>query len=305
MRRTLAVSTLALFAISGATRPAAAQAWVPPAGGGSITFVTQTIDHVGRFTDDGTRVACCGTTNVAVAVEVEYAPTDRWSISASLPYIFAKYRGDAPAGPAAFLPYPEVDSCHCVHSSFQDVGFTARYNMVNLHRAFALTPSVSVGVPTHDYDYAGEAVVGFGLKELRIGAAAGQRLDALLPGLSLEGRYTYAIVPRVLNIPHNRSNALIDGAFAFTRHLSGHGIVFWQKTHGGLHFPADVEPFPERYTEFHRLLQDNYVQVGAGASYFWRQWEVSASFLRAVRGTNSHEVNVYTADVSWSFQSIR
>jgi hypothetical protein len=291
--------------MSAGTRPAAAQAWVPPAGQASITFVTQTIDHVGRFIDDGTRVACCGTTNVAVAVEIDYAVTDRWSVSASLPYIFAKYRGDAPIGPAAFLPYPAVDSCHCLHSSFQDVGFATRYNVVNVHRAFVLTPSLSVGVPTHAYDYAGEAVVGFGLKELRIGAAAGQRLDAILPGLSVEGWYTYAIVPRVLNIPHDRSNGLLDGAFAFTRHLSGHGIVFWQKTHGGLHFPVDVEPFPDRYTEFHRLLQDNYLQAGGGASYSWRQWEVSGSFLRAVRGTNSHEVNVYTANVSWSFQSSR
>ena len=303
MRRALGLALIAFFALTAGTPPAAAQAWVPPAGQGSITFVTQMIDHVGRLMDDGTRVACCGTTNVGVDVEIDYALTDRWSISAGLPYIFAKYRGDAPDHAAAFLPYLAVDSCHCVHSAFQDVGFTAHYNLINVHRAFMLTPSASIGVPSHNYDHVGEAVVGFGLKELGIAADVGQRLDAILPGLSVEGRYTYTIVPHVLDIPHNRSNGLLEGAFAVTRHLSGRGILSWQKTHGGLHFPADVQPFPERYPEFHRLLQDNYLQVGGGASYSWHQWDVSASFLRVVRGTNSHDVHVYTVNLGKSFQA--
>ena len=76
----------------------------------------------------------------------------------------------------------------------------------------------------------------------------------------------------MLDIPHNRSNAVVGGDFAVTRHLSGRGILSWQRTHGGLRFPVDVEPFPERYSEFHRLLQDNYLQVGGGASYSWHQW---------------------------------
>ena len=298
----LVVSSIAFLALAAGARPAAAQAWVPPAGQGSVTFVTQMIDHVGRLEDDGTRISCCGTTNVGLDVEIDYALTDRWSISAGFPYICAKYRGEAPDHAAAFLPYLAVDSCHCVHSTFQDVGFTTRYNLINLHRAFVLTPSVSIGVPSHAYDHVGEAVVGFGLKELGIGADVGQRLDAILPGLSVEGRYTYSIVPRLLNIPHNRSNAVVGGAFAVTRHLSGRGILSWQRTHGGLRFPADVEPFPERYPEFHRLLQDNYLQVGGGASYSWHQWEGAESFLRAARGTNSHDVHVYTINAGWSFQ---
>jgi hypothetical protein len=305
VRRALVVGSIAFLGLAGGARPATAQAWVSSAGQGSVTFVTQMIDHVGRLVDDGTRIACCGTTNVALDVEVDYSLTDRWSISAGLPYIFAKYRGEAPDTVAAFLPYLAVDACHCVHSTFQDVGFTAHYNLVNVHRAFMLTPSVSLGVPSHAYDHVGEAVVGFGLKELGIGADVGQRLDAILPGLSVEGRYTYTLVPRVLDIPHNRSNAVVQGGFAFTRHLSGHAILSWQRTHGGLRFPADVQPFPERYSEFHRLLQDNYLQAGGAASYSWHQWDVSASFLRAVRGTNSHDVHVYSVNLGWSFEAGR
>ena len=110
-------------------RAASAQAWSPRQGQGGVTFAAQTIDHVGRMVDDGTRFACCGSTNVALYIEFDYGLTNRLSISGGMPYVFAKYRGDAPFGPAAFLPYPELDSCHCVHSSFQDFGFAARYNV--------------------------------------------------------------------------------------------------------------------------------------------------------------------------------
>ena len=88
----------------------------------------------------------------------------------------------------------------------------------------------------------------------------------------------------------------------FGSRLSAHLILSWQRTHGGLRFPADVEPYPERYEEFHRLLQDNYFQAGAGASYLWRGWDLSAVFLRTVSGTNSHDVHVYAGSASRSFR---
>jgi len=79
-------------------------------------------------------------------------------------------------------------------------------------------------------------------------------------------------------------------------------IMSWQRTHGGLRFPFDVQPFPERYTEFHRLLRDNYFQAGLGASYTWRAWELSLSFMKTANGTNTHAVHVYTATAGRSFR---
>jgi hypothetical protein len=78
--------------------------------------------------------------------------------------------------------------------------------------------------------------------------------------------------------------------------------VSWQRTHGGLRFPAEVQPFPERWTEFHRLLRDNYLQAGAGVGYAWRDWDLSASYLRVVRGTNSHDVHVFTVTLGRQFE---
>ncbi len=102
-------------------------------------------------------------TNMAVYVEGEYAFTDRLSVSAGLPYVFAKYTArNLPPPP---IPVLSWDACHCWQSGFQDFAFSARYNVFN--GGFALTPSVSFGTPSHNYEFRGEAVVGRNLKELR------------------------------------------------------------------------------------------------------------------------------------------
>lgn len=295
------LAAVAIGAVITSERPAAAQAWAPRAGQGEVTFVTQMIDHVGRVNGD-TRVECCGTTNVAIAAEVDYGLTGRWSVSANLPYVFAKYRGDRPSHEAAFLPYPEVDSCHCVHGGVQDLGLGVHYNALRLRRSFSLMTSATIGEPTHNYEYAGEAVIGFSLTELGLSADASQRLDFIAPGLSVDGHYGYTIVERALDISHNRSNARLLTDYVFPGRVGGHLILSWQRTHGGLRFPGDVEPYPERYPEFHRLLRDNYFQAGAGASYTWGDWDLSLAFLRTVSGTNTHDVHVYTATAGRSFR---
>ena len=283
-------------------RPAIAQSWAPRAGEGDVTFVTQMIDHIGRI-DGDIRFDCCGTTNVGVAVDLDYGLSSRLSVSAAIPYVFAKYWGGPP--PPQFLPYPAVDSCHCVHSGFQDLGLGVHYNLLRTRRSFSLMTSMTIGEPTHNYEYAGEAVIGFGLTELAVNADAGQRLYFMLPGLSIDGHYGYTIVERALDISHNRSNVRFHTGYEFPSRIGAHMILSWQHTHGGLRFPVDVEPYPERYTEFHRLLQDDYFQAGAGASYTWRDWDLSLSFMKTLRGTNTHAVHVYTATAGRSFRLFR
>jgi len=301
-RAARSAAPLLVLGLVASARPAAAQAWVPRSGQGSVTLVGQMIDHIGRLLDDGTRIECCGTTNVAVVVGIDYGITERWAISAGLPFVFAKYRGEAPAGGAAFLPYPDADACHCLHAAFQDMQLSTRYNVVRLRRAFWLTPSASYRFPTHPYEYVGEAVVGFGLQELSLGIEAGERLDFVVPGVALEGDYAYTVAERAVGVSHNRSNAHLDGSYTFSNGLAGHLILSGQRTHGGLRFPFDVEPFPERLTEFHRLLRDDYFQLGGGISFPWREWEFEVSALRTVSGTNTHDVHVYTVSAGRSFR---
>jgi len=294
-------AALALVAIAGSARPAAAQSWAPREGTGDVTFVTQVIDHVGRVFGD-LRIDCCGTTNVGVGVDVNYGVSRRWSVSAGLPFVFAKYRGEGFTGPVSWVPYSSADSCHCVHGALQDVRFGAHYNLLRLRRSFSLMGSAALLIPTHNYEYVGEAVVGFGLREADFSVDAGQRLDSLVPGLSVDGHYGYTVSQRPLAIKHDRSNARFNARYGLTDRLAGYAVVALQRTHGGLRFPEDVAPFPERYHEFHRLLQDNYFEAGAGVSYAWGDWDLSFSAIKTVSGTNTHNVHVYTMTAGRAFR---
>ena len=169
-----------------------------------------------------------------------------------------------------------------------------------------LTPSVSVGVPSHNYEYVGEAVVGRRLNELRVAVDAGQRLDGLLRGLSVQAGYRYSIVEQSLDVPNNRSNGLAQAAVAFPNGFSTRGVVSWQRTHGGLRVPEFIDPnnpqYPELQTEFHRMLRDNYLHVGGGVGYAWDAWDISGSFLLTAKGSNSHDIRVFSVTVGRSFE---
>ena len=302
-----ATAALAILTIVAGARPSAAQAWAPREREGDVTVVVQTIDHFGRVFKD-VRSECCDTTNVALVVDASYGLTSRWSISAGLPYVFAEYSGEDPLPPGTppWLTLSPADQCGCLHSSFQDVSVGAHYNLARVRRSFSLMTSVTTGVPSHAYQYVGEAVVGFDLKELGLSVDAGQRLDFLLPGLSIDGRYAYTFVERVLDISHNRSNLGLDAGYTLPKHLAGHVILSWQRTHGGVRvLPDEIQDNPAApalYTEFHRLLRDNYFHAGAGASYGWREWDLSFSFQKTISGDNTHDVHVYTMAASRSFR---
>jgi hypothetical protein len=221
MRRMAFVVITLVFA---SVRDAAPQAWVLPARVGAVTFVLQQIDHVGRMTNEGTRHAVGKAMNYAFDVEFDYAFTDRFSISTTMPYILSKYTD--PNDPPPFLPFPEVDSCRCWQHEFADFGFTARYNLVNINRQFMVTPAISYGVPSHPYEYVGEAVVGRQLQELRAGVDAGQRFDRIRS--LVQARYAYTMVRQVLEVPNNRSNGAVEGAFEVMPRLSARGMMSWQ-----------------------------------------------------------------------------
>lgn len=226
-------------------------------------------------------------------LEVEYAANDRLSFSAGVPYVFAKY-----VGPLASFSALPVDDCHCWNRGWQDVGITARYNVVN--GVFALTPYVSLGVPSHDYDYFGEAVLGRNLKEIRVGVAAGRRLDAISPRLAIQGRYNYAFVEKVLKVPNNRSNGAVEASFLLTRRLATRAVLSWQRTHGGLR--AAEFTTPELFEQFDRLLRDNSVHAGGGVSYSLPRIDLFVSYIHYLSGTDTHAGRAITAGLSWPFE---
>ncbi len=225
-------------------------------------------------------------------LDVDYAITDRFSLAVGLPYIAAKYTGPLPSFAG------EVDECRCWHHGWQDFGATARYNLVN--GAFALTPSVSFGVPSHDYAYFGEAVVGRNLKELRLVLDAGHRLDAISPRLSVQGRYSYAFVEKVLDLPNNRSNASLEAGVLLTRLLASRVVFSWQHSHGGL-TSVEVDT-PEEFEQYDRVLRDHNFHIGGGVAYSFPRIDLFMSYVQYVSGEDTHAGHVITAGFSWPFE---
>ena len=293
-----------LLASASAASP---QAWVAPAGVGAVTVAMQNLEFTGHTVTDGTYFPIGGSVHNRLDIEVDYAITDRLSITAGIPMVFAKYLDDDPL--PSFVPFLPVDACRCWQSGWQDLGVTARYSLSN--GAFALTPSVSVGVPSHAYNFRGEAALGNRLKELRLAVNAGQRLDVISPRLSIQGQYSYALVQQVLDVPNNRSNATLEGDVIIGRRLAARVLLTWQRVHGGLRLgsPSGI-PFvapgeadtPERMFEHDRILRDNHFRLGGGVSYSLERVDLFASYLSLVQGTDSHGGHAVTIGISMPFQ---
>jgi hypothetical protein len=279
-----------------AANVAKAQAWVQPRGEGAVSFTYQTIDNTGHRRTNGFLVAHGASVDMSLYLEAEYGLTNRFSVTAGLPYVFAKYTDpNPPISPIPFLPQ---DQCRCWQSGWQDFGVTARYNLAGgSSGSFALTPSVSLGAPSHDYNFRGEAALGRNLREERIGIDVGKRVDAISSNLSVQGGYSYAFVEKVMGISTNRSNISVEGDYFVYRKLLVRGEVLWQRTHGGLRFgspqPADLL-FPgevnthELLYQHDRLLRDNYWHAGGGLAYSFHQVDVFATYIAFVAGTDTH-----------------
>ena len=294
------VITAALWVIP--VTAAKAQAWVLPRGEGDISFTYQRIDNTGHRRTNGFLVPRGVSLDMSLYLEAEYAFTNRLSITAGLPYVFAKYTDrNPPPTPIPFLP---GDECRCWQSGWQDFGITARYNLVRTPSGvFAATPSVSVGVPGHGYNFRGESALGRDLREVRIGIEVGRRLDVSSRNISIKGGYSYAFVERVMGISTNRSNARMELDHVIKGKLALRGQAFWQRTGGGLRFGSPQPPglifpgevnTPDLLNQHDRLLRDNYWHAGGGLAYSFPRFDVFATYIAFVGGTDTHAGRVLT-----------
>jgi hypothetical protein len=295
------LSIRALFAIgvlcTAAPARSFAQAWVPPGGVGAISVSFQSTANTGHRDAAGAMIRGFDSSSRTFSIDVDYAFTDRLSITVAIPYVGAKYTGPEPA----FFPVA-IDECFCWNHGWQDINLVARYNVVS--GAFSLTPSVAVGTPTHSYEDIGEAAIGRNLKEVRFTIDAGRQLDMITPRLAVSARYGYAIVEKVEDsagnvVGNNRSNGSIEGSFMVTRRLSTRAAYAWQISHGGI---RSTEFNDDNFLLFDRTLRDNYSHVGAGVSYSFPRVDVFFAYIAYVTGTDTHAGRAFTLGMSWPFQ---
>lgn len=293
-------SVLIVLLLPGAR--AEAQALTPEKGLFSLTTLYQVVDNTGHRLTDGFMLRDGQSVSMGALVEGEYGISDRLAFSLNLPYILAKYRGVGPT--PANLP---VDACRCWHAGFADFGGTIRYRFGS--ETLALTPIVGVTLPSHAYDYRGEAVLGRRLKELRLGGSVAYRPEALPRGV-ISVSYSYALVEKdIVKIPNNRSNASVEIGHSLSDRWSARASLTWQRTHGGLRFGSTETsplPFPgevgwagPQFDEHDRLLRDNHTRLGAGLAYALDRMDLFGAFSMYVSGTDSHDGQSFTVGATW------
>ena len=191
------------------------------------------------------------------------------------------------------------------HQTFQDFRFDVRYNLTK--RGVVLTPFVGSILPSHDYPYFAHAAPGRHLKELQVGASAARLLDSLVPGLFVQGRYSYGFTERILDISHNRSNFELELGYFLTPKLRLLSLNTAQITHGGvdltLNSRADLGPL--LFSHHDQIDRINTLNVGGGAAYSVNdKVDVFGSLIHTVAERNGHAIDHgLTFGLSWSFST--
>ena len=272
-----------------------AQAFTPPPRVGSATIGWQWVDNTGHILTDGTLFPRGQSVTTSLLAEVDYGVTERFAATLSVPFVFARYTGDLP--PFSGL---ERDACRCWHESFQDLSFGGRYRFGD--EFWALTPSVRYILPSHDYPYQGEAVVGGKLQQLLTGVNAAWRLAPVLPKASIQGAYTFALTEKVIGDTRpNRSNVTASFGYSLTRALYVHSGALFTKTHGGLTaFEVGAAP-PDERSQADRLLKMRFWHLTGGVSYSAGFADLFFAVEPYIWGRDTHDGIAYTAGATWYF----
>jgi hypothetical protein len=293
-------SIAALVAVLAAPASAAAQTFTPPPRVGSVTVAWQWIDNTGHILTDGTFFPRGQSVTSSVLAELDYGITERLAATVALPFVFAKYTGQLP--PFSGL---EHDACRCWHQSFQDFSIAGRYRLGD--EFWALTPQVRVIIPSHDYPYRGEAVVGPKLNQVLLGVSGAWRLAPALPKASIQAGYTFAFVEKVAqDLGPNRSHVSTSFGYALTRSMYVHGGAVYQKTHDGLTaFEAAVAPPELRALGIDRLLKMRYWHLTGGLSFSTGFADLFFSVEPYVWGRDTHDGIAYNVGSTWYFDFSR
>ena len=305
----------AVLLVLGA-RPSAGQAYIPPAGDGTVSVSFQSVHTSLQLDSKGTKGDGPETTDTQALIwHVEYGLTDKLAVHASLPFMAVKYTGPLPHTEGRDLQPSDWDD-GTYHSAFQDFYFGVRYGLVQSPR-FALAPFAEVVVPSHRYETLAQSAVGRDARVLLVGAAVGGFADGVLPGLYYQARISYGIAQDVVDIRTNRTG--IDSAVGYfvTPRLAVQFVETFQYLHNGMYFifepefQADITGdgpiIDDHWISHDRLLRSRVVTLGGGLTY-----AISDSIGLFATGTTiawgrslPRPVRSLTVGLNWNFQTRR
>jgi hypothetical protein len=275
------------------SRPAAAQAWLPAKGEGTVSILFTNVSSSDHYLPDRRYDFGHIDANTLLA-DVTYGVTDRLAVTFGVPLVVSRYRGNAPHRPIT------IDD-GAWHSTMQDFRFSVRYNAIR--GALIVTPFVGTDLPSHNYEFYAHAAPGRQLKELAGGVSVAKLFATL--GLVLQGRYALSVSEGVLDQPRRFSVASAEAAYFLTPSLRLLGVTSARVGHTGIDlYPDSGRVLPFEIFEHHdQMSRESFTNVGGGASYsLTERMDLFGGFTTTVRGRNTHAVNRgLSVGVSWSF----
>lgn len=290
----IAVLTVSLV-VAPASR-AAAQAWVPAKGEGAVAIAFQNM-NVKEHILTTTRVDVGHIDTFVVIADVTYGLTDRIAVDIALPFVTSRYTGTR--------PHPTALDDGSYHSSFTDVRFAVRYNL--MRGGAVITPYIGTIMPSNNYEFFAHAAPGEQLRELQVGAFAAKLFDRGIPGTFISGRFGYGFTEKVLDISHNRSMADLEVGYFLTPSFRAFAMASGQYTHGGIDLPpvGGLAALPPQFRGVHDQIDraHNFKLGGGGAYSITDSVDIFGSFVRTVTGRNEHALDrAITVGTSWSFR---
>jgi hypothetical protein len=271
---------LVVLIVGSLPAPLSAQAWLPEQGTFSWSAVINNSLNKHHYGPDGSQVDIGHTRTHSVGFIASYALSDRWLVTAGIPFVRTRYEGPAPHR-------TRVDDGE-FHSTFTDFRFSLHYQL--FEQPFALAPYVTLVIPSHDYETLGHAAPGRGLEEAWIGFFAGKSVHRWIPRTYVQGRYTYAFVEKVAGVSHDRSNADLEIGHFVTPQWSIRALATWQETHGGI--PVPIPPTDPLFPFHDQLAAESYLNLGGGVSRsLSERMDLYGIYLRSVRGRNAHKLD--------------
>jgi len=265
------------------------------AGKGSVSLAYQTIS-VNKFNIGESDVDIGEVLTHSLYVEINYALTDRWQITAGLPFIKKRYDGPGQHDPLTLVPpRPDVPFLDdgSYHSDFQD--FFVGFNYLWRSDPITVEPFVNLFIPSNDYPHFAQAAVGQNLWKLEVGVDLTKYMPFSYWYYRVETSYTFAEKTLGVSVNHVRLNG--EMGYFFTQDFSANLFVQSKFGQGG-----DATDFPpsmrtdERWYQHDRTSKHNFANVGIGADWFFAdKYQLYGSAFTTVWGDTVHLV-----DLAWS-----
>lgn len=230
----------------------------------------------------------------------DYALNDRWTVSASLPWIRKRHKGAFPHNAVNDFTNFEPPDLRVVddgkyHSSWQDLYVGVSY--LAKEGRLTIEPFVAYGVPTNDYPFYGHAAVGRNLWHVPVGASF--HYTPLFSDWRLSGNAAYVFTEQTLGV--DISHWLIYSEASYYVSDSFAPKIFLSIKHGteGLDWPDDfdITTFDSEESYYHdRTIKHNFVNGGVG--FDWRvndKYVMSATWFTMI---DPDQVN--TVERAWT-----